>query len=224
MRVKKDIRTISATKEKEQALAIPREDTTVLHPETRGEHIAYWISQIGSPPVMVLAALILTSLTLALPGAWIWVAVYVALALGIPLSCLVWLFRRGKVTDLDVHLREQRRAPMIATLIGLAVGWLVLYLGRAPDYLQLLAGISFVQTLLLGMITLRWKISVHTTTAAGMTITILSIMGLAAAPLVITVPLVAWSRVKLQHHTAAQTIAGTALGSAVSLAAVLLLA
>jgi len=199
------------------------QDPTILNPTTRGEHIAYWVSQLGSPPMMVLIALTLTSLALSLPRAWVWAGIYICLAVGFPIGYLVWMVRKGKLTDLDVHLREQRGGPMIATLLGLGIAWLVLHFGGAPSYLKLLAGTSLIQTILLAMITLRWKISFHTSTAAGMTVMVLSVLGKPAAPLVITVPLIAWSRVKLRHHTPAQTIAGTALGSAVFLTAILLL-
>jgi hypothetical protein len=39
------------------------------------------------------------------------------------------------------------------------------------------------------------------------------LLGGAATPLVMTVPLVAWSRVHLQRHTLAQTAAGALLGT-----------
>jgi membrane-associated phospholipid phosphatase len=41
---------------------------------------------------------------------------------------------------------------------------------------------------------------------------------LAAAPMMLSVPLVAWARVRLRRHTLAQTLAGAALGTLTSLA------
>ncbi|MCD6345181.1 MAG: phosphatase PAP2 family protein [Anaerolineae bacterium] len=192
----------------------------ILKPSTRGEHVAYWISQLGSPPLVALLALLLTAVTLTLPGIWMWAGVYVLLALIIPLSYLVWLVRRGKVADLDLHLREQRYGPFVVTLAGAALAWGVLTLGGAPQVLRLLAAATGVQTLVVFLITLRWKISVHTSTAAGMTVLVWSVVGKAAAPLVITIPLIAWSRVKLRRHTFWQTVAGIVLGGLIFLIAV----
>ena len=192
----------------------------ILKPTTRGEHIAYWISQLGSPPLMALLALLLTAVTLTLPGIWMWAGVYVLLAMIIPLGYLIWLVRRGKVADLDLHLREQRYGPFVVTLTGAALAWGVLTLGGAPQVLRLLAAATGVQTLVVFLITLRWKISVHTSTAAGMTVLVWSVIGKAAAPLVITIPLIAWSRVKLRRHTFWQTVAGIVLGCLIFLIAV----
>ena len=194
----------------------------VLKPSTRSEWLAYWISNIGSPPMLVLAALMVVA-TLLPPGeAWQWVMLYVFCALVFPLGYLVYLLRRGQITDLDVQRREQRPRTMIATVGGLALAWLGFLWGGAPLPFRILAGASLVQGMLILLITLRWKISVHTSTAAGMTVLILGVAGLAAAPVVITVPLIAWSRVKLHRHTLMQTLAGTGLGVGVFLAAVLL--
>ncbi len=192
----------------------------ILKPTTRGEYIAHWISKLGSPPLVALMALLLTAVTFTLPGIWMWAGVYVLLAMVVPLIYLIWLVRRGKVTDLNLHLREQRQGPFIVTLAGAAAAWVVLTLGGAPQILRLLAAASVAQTLLVFLITLRWKISVHTSTAAGMTVLVWSVVGKAAAPLVITIPLIAWSRVKLRRHTFWQTVAGMVLGCLIFLIAV----
>jgi membrane-associated phospholipid phosphatase len=108
------------------------------------------------------------------------------------------------------------------TIISCALAWLAMWVGGAPPILTLMAGVGFVQWIIIFTVTLRWKISVHTASAAGATLIILRVIGLAAAPLVVTIPLIAWSRVKLRRHTPAQTIAGALLGSGVVVGALLL--
>jgi len=193
-----------------------------LKPTTRGEHIAYWISQLGSPPVMGLLALVLTAVTLCLPRIWLWSLMYVALAMGIPLLYIFWRVRKGKITDMDIQLREQRTGPFLVTILAVTLAAAILRVGHAPDPLVLMAYASLVQLCAIFLITLRWKISVHTSTAAGISVLMLRVVGAAAVPLAITVPLIAWSRVKLGRHTLGQTIAGTALGIGVFLTAVLI--
>ncbi len=195
----------------------------ILKPRTPGEYVAYVISQLGSPPVMTLVALILLSMTLTLPGIWLWSGLYVTLGMFIPLGYVIWLLSQGKVTDLDLQLREQRTGPFRVALSGLVLALVLMVLGRAPYPLLLLTGASLVQAVAVYCITLRWKISVHTSTAAGMTILMLSVVGLSAAPLAVTVPIIAWSRVKLRRHTLGQTVAGVALGSAIFMIVLLLL-
>ncbi|MEJ5308327.1 MAG: hypothetical protein WHX52_01025 [Anaerolineae bacterium] len=194
----------------------------VLKPRTRGEYLAYGISQLGSPPVMGLAGLIVVAASMSVPGVWLWSGVYVLMALVAPLLFLIWQVRHGRVTDLDVQLREQRKGSLLVTIGGFGVSWLVMHIGHAPPLLKAMAGAGFVQWLVVFVITLRWKISVHTSSAAGVTLLILHVFGLAAAPLVISIPLIAWSRVKLRRHTLGQTIAGALLGCVVIVGAILL--
>jgi len=194
----------------------------ILKPNTMGEYVAYGISQVGSPPVLGLFALILIATTLTLSKVWGWFGLYLLLGLFTPLGFLIWQLRHGHITDLDVQLREQRKKSLLVTILGFALSWLIMMLGHAPEELTFMAGIGMIQWLIIFMITLRWKISVHTTSATGVTMLILRIFGLSAVPLVVTIPLIAWSRIKLKHHTPAQTIAGTILGVAVFLLATLI--
>ncbi len=195
---------------------------TVHKPGTRSERLAYYISQIGSPPVMGILGLIFIAAGMTVPGIWLWVGVYIVMAVGVPLLFLIWQVRHGRVTDLDVQLREQRKGSLLVTVAGFGVSWLVMHIGHAPPLLKAMAGAGFVQWLIVFVITLRWKISVHTSSAAGMTMLILRVFGPAAVPLVISIPLIAWSRVKLRRHTLGQTLAGILLGSGVILGAILL--
>ncbi|MBN1922106.1 MAG: hypothetical protein JW892_12730 [Anaerolineae bacterium] len=193
-----------------------------VKPSTRSEWLAYWISNVGSPPMMALAGLIVTATLLPSEGIWRWIAIYTVFAIAIPMGYLGYLLRRGHISDMDVTRREQRTRPLIITLGGLLVAEILFILGEAPLPFRILAGASLVQGALVFLITLQWKISMHTSTAAGMTVLILSIAGLAAAPVAITVPLIAWSRVKLRRHTLMQTLAGICLGVGVFLIVILL--
>jgi len=194
----------------------------VLKPSTRGEYLAYGISQVGSPPVMGLLGLIFIAASMAVPGVWLWSGVYVVMAMVAPLLFLIWQVRHGHVTDLDIQLREQRKGSLLVTIAGFGVSWLVMHVGHAPPLFKAMAGAGFVQWLIVFAVTLRWKISAHTTSAAGVTMIILRVFGLSAVPLVISIPLIAWSRVKLRRHTLGQTIAGALLGCGVIVGAILL--
>jgi membrane-associated phospholipid phosphatase len=194
----------------------------VVKPKTRGEYIAYGISQVGSPPVWGIFALALVTTTLTFSKAWPWLSLYLLLDVLTPLSFLVWQLRRGSITDLDIQLREQRRNTLLVTIGGFALTWLVMLIGGAPPALTLMAGAGMLQWIIIFGITMRWKVSIHSTSATGVAIIILRIFGLSAAPLVVSIPLIAWSRVKLRHHTPAQTIVGVILGVIVSWLAMLL--
>jgi len=75
-------------------------------------------------------------------------------------------------------------------------------------------GIALIQILLVFLITLRWKISGHCTSAAGLSFLAIALYGEPMIPLTLIIPVVAWSRIRLGRHTLYQTIAGTFLGAA----------
>jgi membrane-associated phospholipid phosphatase len=155
-----------------------------------------------------------------IPGfrTWIWGAVYVSLGVLIPLLYVVWLVIRGQITDIDVRSREQRRRPLLVTLICAGIGWLVLALGAAPAGMTMVAAAMWLEVAAIFFVTLRWKISVHTVAAAGGAMLIWTLLG-SAIPFLLMVPLIAWSRIRLRHHTLPQTLAGALLGSTVFFAA-----
>lgn len=184
----------------------------IVKPNTPTEYIAYGISQVGSPPIEGLFALTMLTTTLTLSSAWPWLSIFVIFGMLLPISFLVWQLRRGHITDLDVQVREQRKAVMLVTIAGCAITWILMVIGNAPSVLKLMVGATTLQWLTIFAITMRWKVSVHSTSATGMTMIILHVFGLSAAPIVFSIPLIAWSRVKLKHHTPAQTLVGILLG------------
>jgi hypothetical protein len=112
----------------------------VIVSEAWDGRLAYAISQVGSPPVLTATAIVLNGSTLSSPRAWVWAGIHIFLAVLAPLLYLVWLVRRGWVTDLDVQLRQQRIKPMLFTVVCAGLAWLVLTLGAAPRQMVVLAG------------------------------------------------------------------------------------
>jgi membrane-associated phospholipid phosphatase len=188
-------------------------------PATRSRHVAYWVSQIASPPVLGVAVALLAAAALATPAAWLWSVIYLVLAIGVPCLYIVWLVRRGELADVHLPVREQRIRPMLCAVGAALAAWVVLNLAAAPRLLQSIAAVNSVQSVLFVLITLRWKISLHTATSANLTVLGLGLMGSPALPLVALTPLVAWARIQLQRHTLGQTFAGATLGAALVIAA-----
>jgi membrane-associated phospholipid phosphatase len=180
------------------------------------------ISNVGSPPVLACLVVLLTAMKLSSPGAWLWGGVYALLAVLIPLLYVVWLVKRGDITDIDVQLRKQRFQPLLVTMTCTGLAWLVLALGVAPTTMTIVAGALWFQVVAIFAITLRWKVSVHTATAAGATTMVWALLG-TPLPLMLAVPLIAWSRVRLRRHTLPQTVVGALLGFVIFCAATLLM-
>ena len=174
------------------------------------------VSAIFSPPVLAAVMLIVAGAATRLAAAWIWAGLALASSVLAPISYLLWLHRRGLVSDLDVQRREERPRPLAFTLTALAATAATLWLGSAPALLRGLSAAHLAQTMLVLAITLRWKISMHGAAIAACVALLLYLIGPHAAPALVAVPLVAWSRVRLHRHTPAQTVAGAALGGLVT--------
>jgi membrane-associated phospholipid phosphatase len=186
----------------------------VPEPETPGEYLAFVISLLGSPPIMALCAMAAVTLALGARRTWLWAGLYLLLAVLIPLLFLIVQVRLGNVTDMDIHLREQRQGSLFATALGSAISWIAMTVGGAHEAVRFMVSLAVVQWLAIYLITLRWKISVHSTSATGISLFVVWAFGMRVLPVFLTVPVIAWSRVKLRRHTPLQTLAGIGLGAA----------
>lgn len=186
------------------------------------ECLAHWVSQVFSPPVMGMLALGVVLASIEEPSGWQWAGLYLLIAMVPPAAFLAWQVHRGRVTDLDVQVREQRHPSQLVAVAASALAWAILRIGQAPMILQLVAIAATLQWFLIYVITLRWKISVHSAAATAVTWLLLWCLGGVATPMAVVPPFVAWSRVRLRRHTPAQTVAGIALGSTVFFVALLI--
>jgi hypothetical protein len=181
------------------------------------ERCAHVISQAGSPVTLTLGGLYACAHSIGGRAAWTWSGIYALLVIAVPVAYLCWLVSRGEVSDLDVQRREQRSRPLLATLTGISLAWGLLWWKAAPALLLSVASAHWLQMLVVFIITLRWKISMHTAAAAAFVALMGYLVGSAAAPMVLSLPVIAWARIRLSRHTPAQTLAGAVLGSAVML-------
>lgn len=180
-------------------------------PVTPDGVLAFIISQIFSPMLVAAAMVLGNAAVIGERAAWTWAWVYLGVAILVPIVYLLILLRIGWVSDLDVQVRAERIRPLQFTLAAGLAAWILLLLGRAPGQLVILCGALWVMMAINYLVTLRWKISMHTAFAAAGTTVVWILTGF-FLPLVLGVPLMGWSRVRLGRHTPAQTVAGGALG------------
>lgn len=123
----------------------------------------------------------------------------------------------GKLSDVDVSKRSERVGPFIFGLISVCLGWFALILMHAPNALITMVMISALSGLVLLIITLWWKISMHASSLAGAATMLTAFYGAVMLPLFGLLVLVGWSRVVLRRHTVAQVIAGSLLSITLSM-------
>jgi membrane-associated phospholipid phosphatase len=127
----------------------------------------------------------------------------------IPFLYLVYLRKKDLVESLDVPVRTQRTVPYILASISYAIGLYILVLYSAPVAIVALMVCYLGNTLFIAMVNMFWKISAH---AMGVGAVVTG-FGFAVSPFyyigLILLPLVSWSRIKLDMHSRGQVIAGS---------------
>jgi membrane-associated phospholipid phosphatase len=133
-----------------------------------------------------------------------------------PFAYILVGVRLGKLSDIDVSRRSERVGPFIFSLISVCLGWFVLILTHGPTLLITVLLLTAVSGLILMIITLWWKISLHASSLAGAATMLTALYGTIMLPSFALLVLVSWSRVVLRRHTPAQVVAGSVLGIALS--------
>ncbi len=133
------------------------------------------------------------------------------LSLG-PLLFIIVGVRLGKLSDIDVSRRSQRVGPFIFGIISATVGCLVLTLLNGPRNLHPVMIMTVFSGIIMMIITLWWKISMHASSLGGVATMLTVLYGAIMLPLFVLLVLVSWSRVALRRHTVPQVIAGSLAG------------
>ncbi|HEX3591002.1 MAG TPA: hypothetical protein VHV74_15360 [Pseudonocardiaceae bacterium] len=184
----------------------------------RRHRVAAVVTEVCSPAVVVVL--------LPLAVAWhatghragptlIWGCVVAVFSSVLPMAFIVRGARLGRWDGHHVRNREGRLVPLLLCLVSTITGLLVLLFGGAPrDVLALNA--AMLGTLIVCIVITRWwKISLHCAVAGGAVATMVLIYGPLSLVGVPVVALIAWSRVAVGDHTAAQVVVGALTGPVV---------
>lgn len=137
--------------------------------------------------------------------------VFWALLAAVPAAILAAGVFRGVWTDPDLtNLRERRTfLPWAAgSAIVLAI-WSVV--GGFPGGLRFAAVAIAVWLVLISVVSLGWKISIHEGATVGVILLLAVLVGWGWGLTLLWAPfVVAWARLRLRKHTAAQLLAGAA--------------
>jgi membrane-associated phospholipid phosphatase len=182
-----------------------------------------WLAQVISiaclPPLLAIGTMVvLSSYLIADPYEAARVALISSFFTSIaPALYISYLLKRNKIGGgMHLALREERLRPYLVGAGSCLVGLLFLAHFSAPQQVIWLTLCYAVNSLVMAMITLRWKISAHAAGAAMPFTALLTVFGTAALPLGIIIPVVCWARVRSKMHTVAQTCAGALLGFALT--------
>ncbi|GAB5521057.1 MAG: hypothetical protein RhofKO_33080 [Rhodothermales bacterium] len=198
----------------------------VLH--TTAQTLNYVVSPLLLPPIVLG---VLMAYFEAPPSETWWVIGVAFVVLGIlPLLYLLLLVKHSRVRSIEVRDRRERFRPFLVGLgfyvLAMALLSATMSTGRSL-VLAVIAGM-ILNAIIVLVITLWWKISVHLTSLGG-SVAVLGFLSttpwsstshtsLVVISLwvgVLLLPMLAWARVQVGAHTWPQTVAGALLGLSV---------
>ena len=180
--------------------------------------VARLVGELLSPPpiLVVLALVVAWDSSPTLGTAVLWGGIAALSASVLPYALILRGVRRGRLSDKNISLREQRIRFGVVAITSILLGLAVLAVFDAPAEMVALVASIAVGVACGWMITLWWKISVHAAIAAGAATALLLVFGPALLAVWPLVAVIAWSRVQVGDHTTAQVLAGVALGVVVN--------
>lgn len=120
--------------------------------------------------------------------------------------------RKGYFTDLDVSKREQRPALFLFVSLVAIVYFVALYFLQGPLVLFVALGGIFFSILVFSFINTRIKASIHAASISALIISIILLYGRDFLLLLVLIPLIGWSRIRINRHTKPEVFLGTAVG------------
>lgn len=113
--------------------------------------------------------------------------------------------------DYDISDRKYRVKPFFVCIMSYGIGTLVLFFLNAPILVKGLMFCYFINGFVVMLITLFWKISVHTSGITGPLTVLIYKLGVFYLPLYLIVVPVALARIRLKEHSPLQVTAGALL-------------
>lgn len=114
--------------------------------------------------------------------------------------------KRNKITDIHVAELAQRREPFIVSLISILIGTLVLHLMKVPHEIVILGCVMFLNGFIFFIISLFWKISMHSSILAGIITSLMVLVNVNYAWGFILLPILIWARMHRQRHNIYQGV------------------
>ena len=184
------------------------------------KRIANLTSNVFNPFLVAMASILMVSFeeTVSVSDAIKWSLIPTALGILPTFLFAIYLVRHKRLDSIFAGGRKQRTVIYILVVVLAGVICIVLLTLKAPIMLLALCVAGFSATVIYMCVNFRWKMSLHTASiTAGVTLLFLvcSTLGMAS---VLLIPLVAWSRIELGHHSLAQVVISVLLGISILVA------
>ncbi len=183
------------------------------------EIVGIVVSHIVNTPFVAGAAITLLLFTLQpdVPQRLLgWGVSLVFLTIVPALSLLFYIPRRNE--QWSSTEKRQRVMSFVFMAVSYPIGYAILKILHAPPIYEAVT-LSYVMVVLgLILVNIFFKASGHAAGVAGPVSALIYLYGLIATPLIALIPLTMWARVKAKGHTLSQTVVGTILSAAITVA------
>jgi hypothetical protein len=181
----------------------------------RGRGLSRAVTNVFAPQHVAMAMPPAVGLLAESWSGLVWGMLAAALCVGVPMTVILVGVRRGRLDSIHLVDRRSRKGPMLAGFASVAAGLTVLVLLDAPRMAVAAAAVMLAWVLVMGPITLRWKISFHAGVSAGTVVLLAHVLPVLPVVVVgaVMVAVICWARVRVSHHTPAQALAGVAAGA-----------
>ncbi len=182
------------------------------------ERIASLTSNILNPFLVSLVLILLLSFksTSGTFDAVKWSLILIAISILPVFLVIIYLVRNQRLAGPFINIRKQRTKVYLLAGVCASVGYVILHYLGAPLILVAtsVAGLSGVVIFM--CINLSWKISLHTAFVTASVAILIILYGSIAAGTIVLVPLIAWARIELKHHSLAQVATGALLAALIA--------
>ena len=180
-------------------------------PTEISHELAVFVSKFVSPPIVAIVAAVCFSLWspiglgLLQPSSSILICF--SLLAFFPFLPVLYFYRKN-VVDLDISKKEMRTPFFVIAAAFYSIAAIIFFVTNTTILFSLAASYAFV-TIILLLVNMFWKVSVHSAGVAGPIFALVFVFGFMALPLSLMIILVSWSRIKLKKHTFTQTFVGS---------------
>lgn len=192
-------------------------DPTHLYEGTvspKAERLATVISAVTYPSFLAAVVFVILSLSAdSVPGMLASIVISVGASFVAPTIATRYYSRKFGNGDGDVPRREDRMRPFLVGIMSYFAGVVLLYLTCAPWVCTAMMMSYATSTIIVLLISTKWKISVHATGFMGPATMMAIVYPLWCSVLLLFVIPVAWSRYVRRKHTPAQLMAGACFGA-----------
>lgn len=176
------------------------------------EKLAHILSTLGNAPLISIFIFLVLDCYFLNGNDFINVTlVTMCFAVVIP-SIIAYAWIKNKNLEIDMPHKEDRLYPLLWILLSYLLGVIILFIISAPPVITVLMFCYFSNTLVVLLISMFWKISIHAVGVAGPVAFLIYVFGYPGLIFLLLIPLIMWSRLYLKRHTLSQVTAGSVLG------------